>query len=60
MIFKSSVLGYTSLPPSIFTFQSGDIQIVTLPPSIKANTSFTFQSGDIQILKNQELRIFGI
>ena len=34
---------------NIFTFQSGYIQIVTIPYAVLANVAFTFQSGYIQI-----------
>ena len=39
---------------SKFTFQSGDIQILSPSPKITEYPAFTFQSGDIQILYSRQ------
>ena len=49
MIFKSILIIFLSPNLSVFTFQSGDIQIKEECDKEGKEYEFTFQSGDIQI-----------
>ena len=50
VIFKFFQNHIAVLSPMLFTFQSGDIQIIYVSPHYLLYNTFTFQSGDIQII----------